>query len=187
MIIRRAELKDAERIHQLAKSLWIDWANPQKTGFLVNRYTTNQYQDRMNPPQMNPFFYVAEENSDLLGFLACLDSSTFKQLTRQGKLGSLEGDKRFMLNQEGNWIFGDQIGINPLLKRGKIGTEMMKQLFKDMDKKQINNMYVSILHKPVRNYTSIEFCKALGFKHIKGEDTQEGIDRISWGMYRLRL
>ena len=182
MSIRRAKQEDAERIHKLAKSLWIDWSNPQRKGFLVNKRTEQHYAARTE----SPFFYVAEDNSRLAGFLMCFDSSTFRKFAAQGIINPSEGDVKFMLNQKDSWVFGDQIGIDPKLSRNKIGSAMMKQLFSDMDERAIKDMYVSILHKPVRNYASIDFCTGLGFKHLKGADA-ENQGGTTWGMYHLKL
>jgi len=182
--IRNALPSDAERIYALAQPLLINWKNPQKNGFLVNRYTVNQYRARTQ----SPFFYVVERDKSLLGFLMCIDFHTFGLLKQQGTLGEVEGDKRFVesrIKNGENLVFGDQIGVRERSKRDGVGTAMMQRLFEDVKRMDLGSLYVGILHKPMRNDASITFCKNLGFEDMKKEATNT--DGTTWCMYHKRV
>ena len=180
MAIRLANLKDAEKIVDIANKIKIKYPNPQNTGFLVYILTKRQYEQRI---KQTSFFYVSGDK-DINGFLMCYDDKTLATLVKKGELNHENNLVNFILKQQRPYIFGDQIGVLSENIREGIGENMMGALFKDMKRKGIKDMYVGVLHKPFTNQASIEFCDSFGFKYIS-EVINE--DNLAWGIYLLEL
>ncbi len=180
MIVKHPELIDALQISKLANDLKLNNINGANTGFLIYPLDENGYKTRIN----SSFFYITKDNSKINGFLMAYDSNTLNNYLQNKLLSHEDGIMDFLITQTENYVFGDQIGIDPKAKRNNIGTLMMTELTKDMKFKNISTMYVAILHKPVKNLTSIAFCSKKGFKEIC-EVTNK--DNTTWGIYKLNI
>lgn len=180
MILRPARSEDAASISNLAGSLKLEPRLSTRNGFLVYPLNESGYQARTS----SPFFYVAETDSNLDGFLMCYDSVTLDDFLEKGLLDHEEGLVQYITKQQTPYIFGDQIGVRKGKNRHNVGTAMMDKLFQDMQQKKIPTMYVGILHQPVRNYASIDFCTKLGFTKISEVANK---DETVWGVYQLNL
>ena len=181
MLIRPAAKKDVPYITKLADSIKIDYKNPQKNGFLVYVLNKSKYGIRQ---EVSKFFYVAEENKKIIGFLMCYDNFTLEELLKNKELNHEDSICNFILNQKGPYIFGDQIGISNNKTSQGVGLGLINKLIEDMKKEDIKTMYVCILHKPVFNKASFNFCKKIGFKKV-AEITNS--DKHIWGIYKLEL
>jgi N-acetylglutamate synthase-like GNAT family acetyltransferase len=180
MIVKHAKPEDAQRVCELANILKIKQNDKSQSGFLIYPLNESGYNIRTK----SKYFYIAEDNSKIDGFLMCYDSNTLNNYLKDGLLSHEDGLVGFVAKQTQPFVFGDQIGVNPDNKRKNLGTEMMNELFKNMKKNNIFTMYVGILHKPTKNITSISFCNKIGFKEI-AEVTNE--DKTVWGIYKLEL
>ena len=69
-------------------------------------------------------------------------------------------------------------------RRAFIGTALMSTLFQDMRERKIKNMYVAILHQPVRNEASISFVEKLGFSEL---EEVVNPDHYTWGIYHSTI
>jgi N-acetylglutamate synthase-like GNAT family acetyltransferase len=180
MIVRRAKPEDAQRICELANILKIKQNAKSQNGFLIYPLTESNYKIRIK----SPYFYIAEDSSEINGFLMGYDSNTLNKYLKDGLLSHEDGLVGFIAKQKQPFIFGDQIGVNPNNRGQNVGTKMMTELFKAMKKNNIFTMYVGILHYPVKNLTSISFCNKIGFKNI-AEVANE--DKTIWGIYKLEI
>ena len=183
MVIRKATPDDAQKVHQIAESIRINYGNPQRNGFLVYVLSEEQYRYHI---ERSSKFYVSEDvDGEVDGFLMCYDSEALRLLRRTlRKLDHEDGLIDFVLCQETPFIFGDQIGVQSDRRKMDIGRLMMQQLFEDMIEFQIPTIYVGILHEPVRNEASIGFVEYLGFFEAKKVRNRDG---HVWGIYRLDL
>lgn len=177
--IEHANPTDAQKVWSLAESVRLNYQKPQKEGFLVYVLNKDQYLQRIIT---SPFFYVAKTiDADIEGFLMCYDDKTLQQLITNSELSHEDGITKFLTQQPAPYIYGDQIGINNCHAQTGIGNAMMKNLFKEMQTKNIDTMYVAIMHHPIKNTASINFCSKLGFTQV-AEITN--IDSRVWGIYQ---
>ncbi len=181
IIIRQAKPKDLNQICEIANQIKINYNNPQKTGFLVYVLTPQEYRLRI---KLSDFFYVAEENNQIIGFLMCYDNKNLQKLLKNGKLNHEDQLVKTIASKKEPYVFGDQIAIIPNKAQLGIGKLFMKNLFKDMKTENINSLYVGILHKPALNTASERFCEKQGF--IMQEKITNS-DKHTWGIYKLEL
>jgi len=177
--IRKANIADAPKIQKLAHSLKIDVKNPQENGFLV--YTTDDegYKKRI---QSTPYFYVAERDGELIGYLYCFDDKTLKELEEKKILTGEDITFPYLFSQKKPFILADQMGVMRKYSYQGIGKALFEKFFADIIGKNNLRLYAEILHKPVRNQASINFCQSIGFNEIE-ELTNS--DKNTWGIYHI--
>jgi predicted GNAT superfamily acetyltransferase len=181
MEIRPAILSDAKRICFIANEVRLNYDMPQKSGFLVYGLSEEKYAHRIDKSR---YFYVAEKEGIVEAFFMCYDKKTLMMLASEKCLDHENGIVKFLFAQKEDFIFGDQIAVSNECKRGGAGRELMYMLFSDMKQNKIQMMYAAILHRPVKNKASIEFCSALGFEALAEVNNK---DDYIWGMYRKRI
>ncbi len=181
MRIRKATLKDLEGICEVAQSVKLDYENPQDQGFLVYVLDKEDYTKRINS---SDYFYVALSEDKVVGFLMCYDNENLNDLIENRELDHQDMLTKRVSEQQGEYIFGDQIGIITDKALEKVGTSLMEALFDTMKENLIYEMYVGILHEPFINEASKQFCTKLGFSY---QETIINSDNHSWGIYKLKL
>ena len=172
--------EDAESVSNLAKSLEVDFERPQANGFLVYLHEIEEFARRSG---LTDYFYVAERDSELVGYLMCYDNNALESLVEANVLNYEDGIVREVSKQERPYIFGDHIGVREDLTQGNIGRNLMETLFEDMREKGINRMYVGVLHSPVRNEASVSFVRSFGFEEVSEVSNSDG---LIWGIYCRR-
>lgn len=177
MKIRKAVIEDASEIKAIAESLRLNQNRPQG-GFLVYPLAEEGYQKRI---RSSSYFYVAEEDARLQGFLMCYDDATIRRLSETGELSHQDGVLKYLQSQPAPFIFGDQIGIQREKLRSGVGNLLMEGLIADMKTNGVPTMYVGILLHPTRNVASIKFCERLGFKQVAEVENK---DHLAWGIYQ---
>jgi uncharacterized protein with ATP-grasp and redox domains len=60
----------------------------------------------------------------------------------------------------------------------------MEKVFAKMRDRKMRNMYVAILHKPIRNEASINFVGRLGFDNVAEVTNSDG---LVWGIYHADI
>ena len=176
--IRQATVKDAEQIVEIAKSLKYDPSKEQEEGFLVYVLDYDGYRSRI---KRNLYFYVAESDSQIDGFLMSYDDITLRILDGCYAMNHQAGLARFLFSKDAPFIFTDQIGVKRETNRSGIGRALMNRLFQDMRTAKIPQVYGGILHEPTRNEASIAFCTGLGFEYVQ---EVQNPDFYRWGVYR---
>ncbi len=175
--IRRAVVEDVSKIRKLAESLRINLNKPQEGGFLVHVTYTQGYAARL---AKNPFFYVAEREGEMAGFLMCFEDKALENLVQRGVMTAEDNTFDFIFSQPRPFLVVDQIGVDRDYARQGVGRALMQGLFDDPRGIKIKDLYAEILHAPARNQTSINFFSSLGFRGIK-ELTNS--DNNTWGIY----
>lgn len=181
MIIRKAKSEDLKGICKVAEAVKVDYNNPQKNGFLVYGLNDEGYAQRIIS---SDYFYVTLSGNEVVGYLMCYDDENLRNLMKTGKLNHEDMLTKTVSEQQGRYIFGDQIGVIPDKALNRIGTSLMEALFDDMREAEISNMYVGILHEPALNIASKKFCEKLGFSY---QESVRNSDNHLWGIYKLQL
>src|SRR3989338_2362774 len=106
--------------------------------------------------QLSKYFFVAESDNKVIGYLTVLDEST----------DFLDNEIfSFYPKHYKNFVFVDQIAVHPDYRHSGVAKKLYEKLVsaeKNSDNKRI---ILDVLVKPV-NYTSINFHKAIGFKSL---------------------
>jgi len=145
-------------------------------GFLVYVLGKNGYRRRENP-----YFTLSSEGGAAAGFLMCYNCAFLRELVADGSISHQDGAVSFLLREiECPFLFGDQIAVSSTVSRRGIGRELMHDMFGRMHAAGIRRMYVTILHRPVRNAASIQFCEGLGAKCVQEVTNKDG---FTWGVY----
>ncbi len=178
MRIRHAQESDAAQIHSLATELSIQNGRTSDQGFLVYVLSEQEYRLRIGT---SDFFYVAQQEGQICGFLMCYSDKTLLALIAANAVAHEDGIMLFVQQQGKPFIFGDQIGV-----RSDDGASilLMQKLLTDAKEHQINKMYVAILERPIPNQASKQFCSKLGFQH---KATVRNSDGYEWGIYELTI
>ncbi|NMB48719.1 GNAT family N-acetyltransferase [Candidatus Kuenenbacteria bacterium] len=153
-----------------------------KGGFLIYNLDENDYKKRLNL-----FFLTFSEENKVRGFIMSYDKTFLEQLIKNGEIAHEDGIMQYLqteINPADNFIFGDQIAISKDNRNREAGTKLMKATLSRMQSMGINNMYVAILHQPIRNEASINFVGRFGFNHTKEVTNSDG---LVWGIYHLNI
>lgn len=178
-LIRRPEVDDARGISKLANSLHINQLQTHDRGFLVYPLNEEGYKRRIE--RARDYFYVAEKDGQLAGFIMCYDNNKLGELLKAGELNHEDSIVQFLFQQKFPFLYGDQIGIKPSFMKRKIGERLMESVLKTMREQRILPFYACVLHKPIENLASKSFCSHYNFKLIKEIKDKKG---YTWGVYR---
>jgi GNAT superfamily N-acetyltransferase len=181
MIIRKAKTGDESAIELIANSIKLKDKGPNNKGFLVYILNKEDYQKRI---QLSDYFYVAELDNKIIGFLMCYDDETLTHLKNMKLIRHEDSIANYLISQNKPFVFGDQIGVLYDYSNKDVGSSLIKHLIEDMKKDDINKLYVAILHKPFKNKASLDFCKKLGFRFI---EEVENDDKKVWGICLLNI
>jgi len=176
--IRNAKLSDSEGIYKLAESVKINFENPQKYGFLV--YS----KDYKKIIKYSKYFYVIKKEENILAFLMCYDNQILEKLISFGEFSHEDKIIEFVSKQKKPYLFGDQIAVSQKNNLKGIGKKLMLRLFRDMINNNITDIYVGILHEPIKNMASLNFCNSFGFSQIAEVKNK---DNLVWGIYKLNI
>ena len=181
MIIRKARAGDCNEILKIAESLNVKDVKSNNGGFLVYVLDKKGYKDRIKD---SDYFYVAEDEGNVKGFLMCYSSIALEKIYSSSKIAHEDDLIKYVLTQKKPFLFGDQIGIKNEFSRTGIGRSLMEKIILDMKNENIFDFYACILHDPVKNNASISFTKSFGFGFLKEIKNKDG--RV-WGVYLLKL
>ncbi len=176
--IRKTTLADAVQIHNLAQSLKLNKNNPQENGFLVYVTDLEGYKTRI---KSTPYFYIAERDGEIIGYLYCFDDATLKELEEKGILAGEDVTFPYLFSQKKPFILADQMGVMRKYSYQGIGKALFDEFFKDIIGKEVT-LWAEVLHNPARNHASISFCESLGFEHV---ETLTNSDNHTWGLYHI--
>lgn len=184
--VENAKDENIAEIATIAQEVKIDPKNidaeKAKGGFLVYNLDESGYKKRLND-----FFLTFSEENKVRGFIMSYDKSFLEQLIQSGEIAHEDGIMQYLqteIDPADNFIFGDQIAISKDNRNKEAGTKLMENTLSRMQSMDINNMYVAILHQPIRNEASINFVGRFGFNHTKEVTNSDG---LVWGIYHLNI
>jgi ribosomal protein S18 acetylase RimI-like enzyme len=189
MSILQAKVGDAQGIAKLAQQLRIDpfrTSDIPKNGFLVYALNPADYSFRIRPRFLhkNPYVLVSKTEGQIDGFFLGYDDRDLAYLQKRGVIGHESGILDAVMQMPKPFIFGDQIGIDPAATRTGLGTKLLDELFFRMRAERIRTFVVAVLHQPVRNQASIDFCTRSGLKFVSEVRNK---DNTVWGIYRIEF
>lgn len=116
----------------------------------------------------------------------CYDAAFLRGLIESGQIAHEDGIMNFLQTAEPgrDYIFGDQIGVDYKQSHQGVGTKLMEDLFKKIKTRGIKKMFVAVLHEPVQNSVSKDFCKGLGAKNVAEVENSDG---LKWGIYKFDI
>jgi predicted GNAT superfamily acetyltransferase len=177
-----------ERVLAIAQEARIDPKTADqkntKKGFLVYPLDKERYEQRANG---NDFFITFSEEGRVNGFLMCYERSFLQKLITEGEIGHEDGIISYLTNHtdpEDNFLYGDQICISAENRTREVGKILMETVFAKMKARNMRNMYVAILHGPIRNEASMKFVGRLGFENVAEVTNSDG---LVWGIYHADI
>lgn len=176
--IRKASIADATQIHSIAQDLKLDKTEPQKNGFLIYTTDLDGYKKRISSTN---YFYVAERDGEIIGYLFCFDDKTIKSLVEKKILFGEDKTFPFFFSKKKPFILADQMGIMKKYSYQGIGQALFDKFFSDVIGSKCD-IYAEILHKPIKNNASSSFCKSIGFSEITEITNSDG---NTWGIYHI--
>lgn len=179
-MIRTVARRDTPAIVEIAEAVRINPHNPDPRlidkGFLVYVLSEDDYVKRENT-----YFTLSSDGEGVAGFLMCYSGEFLRELVADGSISHQDGAVDFLLREGGGpFLFGDQIAVSPTASRRGIGRELMHDMFGRMRDAGFYRMYVTILHRPVINVASIQFCEGLGARCVQVVTNKDG---LTWGVY----
>lgn len=153
--IRKVEENELESVLEISKTLTLasinDSEKASQKGFLVSEFTLDDYKKFYNEAE---YFYVAEIDNQIAGFLLAYKSESIKPKEVANSLLKYNLAEPFVLIK--------QIGTaNEFLRQG-VATQLYKYLLDIVDDR---GFAAAIVNEPV-NYSSINFHQVLGFNHL---------------------
>ncbi len=143
--IRNANGKDLSAVKKVNNALV---HSEGKKGFLMQTRTAEEFRRCLS---LCKYFFVAESNNEIAGYLIVLDGSAdYSENEICGKFKKFKG-----------FVFAEQMGVLPSLQGNGIGTALYTTLF-EKGKKRI---LLGVFTKPF-NEQSRRFHEKLGFRSI---------------------
>ncbi|MEK6898565.1 MAG: GNAT family N-acetyltransferase [Nanoarchaeota archaeon] len=176
--IRKAVPQDAQKVYEIANSLKINKENPQKNGFLVYVTDLEGYKKRI---EHTPYFYIAERDGEAIGFMFCFDEKVLTKLVQKKIITGEDETFSFYFGKKKQFVLVDQLGVQKQHTNQGVGKALFDAFFKDIIGKRCD-VYAEILHKPIRNNSTIGFCKSIGFNEIT---EIANADKNTWGIYHI--
>lgn len=164
--IRKARTEDAEGIAAVAGELQIGDERPEgvgQTGFLLWAQKPETYVRRIN---LSEQFIVAEESSQIVGFLMAYTLEALKKLSNEMSYED-EVLRIFEELYDTSTVYPDQIGVLPSHKRRGIGS-LMDEKLKELSP---GASYATVIgHGPIRNHASIGYFTSRGYDFVRELD-----------------
>ncbi len=175
--IRKARKEDAESIRNIAQSRWVSGSDiGKKTGLIDYRVPSEEKYARRIPLGL---FYVAEDSasSEIVGFLDCYrDNVLGTAFPNDPVLQEIINFEKERFTYINTWVVRENYEGNG------ITFKFVKQLNSDLEK-EYSNLWGAIVHRPIRNESSIAVSKKLGF-NLEKEFELPG--SCTFGLYKMK-
>ncbi len=150
MIVRSANIADAERIYIIAQQNSLSKLKGKKLthGFLVSNYTLETYKEYITK---NRYFYVLENETEICAFLLAF--------TREEINANELVNRKILAYCNENFIVIKQICVATDYHHQGCGRQLYNYLIDEIQE----NLFASVVIDPM-NYPSIEFHEKLGFR-----------------------
>ena len=177
MVVRNANIDDANSVRQISLDSSISRNSNEITGFVeFETPSEEEYKIRIKD---NPFFYVAEENGEIIGFLANYTNDFLKRL-------KLDNDEimKHILVKPFLFIYSEQVAVTEKYRMKNVAQNLYKKFFNDARTNGYKIIYGVVSHHPIRNIASIKLVEKLGFREIQEIKVYDG---LVFGAYRKDL
>lgn len=152
-----------------------------ETGFLLRGYP---WHEREFAEVLSDFVLCAHADGSVLGFLLAYENPLFWRLYEQGLIRPGKALGEFFADLGAPFLFGHRIAVAPSARRRDVASHLVAAMRARIQKSAYREMYICILHGPIRNAASVRFSTRLGFEFVTERANPDG---VLWGIYRLRV
>lgn len=176
MKIRVASPADAPTIREICSSLNVARTDSSDRGFV--EYPVPDLPEWIKRIHNNPFFYVAEEKDEIIGFCSSYPDSRLKETHRGNPLVvQIEPEER-------PFIYCELLGVRKSNQNRTVGISLLRRLINDATKADYKAMYSLISHAPHRNRAAIRINTYFFGSRLLRELESEG---LIFGLYKREL
>jgi len=177
MIIRKATVHDAEKIREISLKYSVSRFSRQKGFVDFNTPDAERYSKLIDK---NPYFYVAEEDNGVVGFLSNFSSQRLKDSF--GKEDQIIN--HLLLKKKKPFIYTEQIAVLPRYIPKCAGNQLFNRLFNDLKDSEYSKVWCAVSHKPNRNVPAMKTAERQGFKVTEEIEVYNG---LIFGIYKKDL
>jgi len=176
MKIRLAVPNDCKAIRQLSLDYSIDRFSDEISGFVdFQTPSEDEYALRINS---NSFFYVAEFNGEVIGFISGYNSTQLKKLNSNN-----DPIKSQILLNGNNLVYIEQLAVTVQFRRRRVGSSLLAKLISVANQLWISEIFGVVSLSPKLNQSSLELLLKSGF--ILCDDTT--VNDLTFGVYYQHL
>jgi GNAT superfamily N-acetyltransferase len=153
--VRKARVGDAGIIRKISVRLTVSRTS-KSVGFV--EYETPGLDELRSRIELSDFFYVAEENGKVIGFLSAYSKTSLERL-------KFNNDKivEFILKKKEKFIYWDQLGIEEEFQKKGFGRKLIERFVRDVEYSKYGVIFGAVCYKP-RKKISIGLLEKLGWK-----------------------
>jgi len=177
MIIRKATVNDAEKIREISLKYNVSRFSKKKGFVEFNTPNIERYSQMIDK---NPYFYVAEEDNTLAGFLSSFSSQRLRDSF--GKEDQIVN--YLLLRKKEPFIYTEQIAVLTKYMRKCTGNYLFSRLFHDLADSEYSKVWCAVSHKPNRNVPAMKTAERQGFKLNEEIEVYNG---LIFGIYKRNL
>lgn len=172
MEIRRATVKDAEKINEISFELVVPRDTLKSQGLVEYSVPPiSEMKKRIN----GRFFYVAIESEEVIGFLAAYTNEELKKF-------DFSNDEivKHILKKDNKFILWEQLAIQERYQNKGFGLRLAKKFLEDVKSSEYFTIYAPVSHKPHKNNISIKLVENLDFVLVEEIEVYNG---LTFGIY----
>ena len=173
MLIRHAREKDMSHILDLMRRLVIFRDADLATGFV--EYLLPSESLLRECIKQTPFFFVAEELGNIIGFLSCYPSSLLHDTRFSG-----DAIIQHLLARKQSFLYWELLGVDRLYHQKGIGTALTHHFLHAITYSSYTLVYAAVAHKPHMNSVSSALLVSCGFVL----DNEIIFDCLVFGIYK---
>ncbi len=156
VLIRKAQIKDAEIVRQLTMDYNIRRSSQKAKGFVEFEVPPmRRYEEYIKD---NPYFYVAEKAGEVIGFLSAFTDDFIE------KLNISDDITKYILDQQRPLIYAEQIAVDINYQNQRIGQTLFQRLINDLIDTKYTKIWGAVCLRNVENKASMQVLKNLKFK-----------------------
>jgi len=176
--VRIAKVDDARIIRSISIASNVTRDSGAKTGFV--EYETPGEDGYVERIKDNPFFYVAESEKGVVGFLSCFADTTIHKLGLDRDEIAMHVSKKPI-----PFIYADQLAVIDIFwKRGVAVGSLMSAFLGDASAAGYREVWAAVSHSPIRNLAARNLCANFGFRCHEEIHAYKG---LVFGIYKKEI